>query len=335
MRAPLAPPRLSLSRKVDADAQAVETSWETDSPEARIVRLRAAMSCLVDQFVVDGGDRVLPDQLLVGDLRTEVPRDRPHVAVGELVPRPGEGVGELVGVLEEAPRDRLVDRVHPQREVRRQHDRGVPLRRVVGVGHGVRRGGIRRNPLPRTGRALHQIPVVAEQGLEEAVVPRRRGGRPGTLEPAGDRVVALAAAEGVLPAEALLLEARAFGFATDVAVRVGGTMGLAEGVPAGDEGDRLLVVHGHASERLPNVAGGGERARVTVRALGVHVDQAHLHRAERIRELPVAAVALVSEPGVLGPPVDVLLGLPDVLTPAAETERLEAHRLQGARSRRG
>ncbi len=62
---------------------------------------------------------------------------------------------------------------------------------------------------------------------------------------------------------------------------------------------------------------------------GVHVDQAHLHRAERIVELPVAAVALVAEPGVLGPPVDVLLGLPDVLTPAAEPERLEAHRLQG------
>ena len=35
-RAPLAPPRLSLPRKVDADAQAVETSWDTDSPESRI-----------------------------------------------------------------------------------------------------------------------------------------------------------------------------------------------------------------------------------------------------------------------------------------------------------
>ena len=45
MRAPLAPPRLSVPRNVDAEAQAVETSWETDSPEARIVPLRAAMSC--------------------------------------------------------------------------------------------------------------------------------------------------------------------------------------------------------------------------------------------------------------------------------------------------
>src|SRR5512145_3290239 len=44
MRAPLAPPRLSEPRKVDADAQAVDTSCETDSPEARIVRLSASMS---------------------------------------------------------------------------------------------------------------------------------------------------------------------------------------------------------------------------------------------------------------------------------------------------
>ncbi len=232
-------------------------------------------------------------------------------------------------VLEEAPGDRFVDRVHPQCEVRRQHDWGVPLRRVVSVRHRVRRRGIRRNPLPCAGRALHQIPVVAEQCLEETVVPRHRGGCPGALQPAGDRVVALAAAEGVLPAEALLLDARAFGFATDVLVRVGGTMGLAEGVPARDEGDGLLVVHGHARERLANVPRGGKRTRHAVGPLGIHVDQTHLHRPERIGELPVTAVALVPEPGVLRPPVDVLFGLPDVRTPATETERLETHRLEG------
>ena len=45
MRAPFAPPRLSEPRNVDADAQAVETSWETDKPEARIFAFSAAMSC--------------------------------------------------------------------------------------------------------------------------------------------------------------------------------------------------------------------------------------------------------------------------------------------------
>ena len=44
MRAPLAPPRLSVPRKVDADAHAVETSWEVESPEARTLAFNAAMS---------------------------------------------------------------------------------------------------------------------------------------------------------------------------------------------------------------------------------------------------------------------------------------------------
>ncbi len=44
MRAPLAPPRLSEPRKVDADAQAVDTSSDTDSPDARIFCLSEATS---------------------------------------------------------------------------------------------------------------------------------------------------------------------------------------------------------------------------------------------------------------------------------------------------
>ena len=44
----------------------------------------------------------------------------------------------------------------------------------------------------------------------------------------------------------------------------------------------------------------------------------------------VAAVALVSKPRVLRPPVDVFFGLPDVLAPTGETQCREPHRLQGA-----
>ena len=43
-RPPFAPPRLSVPRKLAAAAQAMLTSWETDSPDARISPLRAAMS---------------------------------------------------------------------------------------------------------------------------------------------------------------------------------------------------------------------------------------------------------------------------------------------------
>ena len=44
IRAPFAPPRLSVPRKLAAAAQAVVTSWDMDSPEVRILPLRAAMS---------------------------------------------------------------------------------------------------------------------------------------------------------------------------------------------------------------------------------------------------------------------------------------------------
>src|SRR5512145_1268053 len=45
MRPPLAPPRLSDPRKVDAEAQAVEINSDTDKPEDRILPLREAISC--------------------------------------------------------------------------------------------------------------------------------------------------------------------------------------------------------------------------------------------------------------------------------------------------
>ena len=44
IRAPLAPPRLSELRNVEADAQAVETSSDTDRPEPRIFAFSNSMS---------------------------------------------------------------------------------------------------------------------------------------------------------------------------------------------------------------------------------------------------------------------------------------------------
>src|SRR5581483_12481184 len=49
---------------------------------------------------------------------------------------------------------------------------------------------------------------------------------------------------------------------------------------------------------------------------------------ERPLELPLAGVALVAKPGVLRAPED-LVGLPAVLAPEGEAERLEPHRLVG------
>ena len=76
MRAPFAPPRLSEPRNVDADAQAVETSCETDRPDARIFAFRASNVLLPDQRMIHGGDRVLPRQLLLRNERAEIAHDR-------------------------------------------------------------------------------------------------------------------------------------------------------------------------------------------------------------------------------------------------------------------
>src|SRR5262249_5884501 len=144
MRAPFAPPRLSEPRNVNADAQAVETSCDTDRPEPRIFAFNAAIR-LADQRMIHRGDRVLPNQYLFRHQRAEVARDRAHVAVRELEPRAGKSVRELVRMLVEASRYFFVGRVHAQREVRRQHGRRMLLGFVVGIGD--RGGAIFRLPL--------------------------------------------------------------------------------------------------------------------------------------------------------------------------------------------
>ena len=204
----------------------------------------------------------------------------------------------------------------------------MPLRRIVSIRHGALGLGIRGSPLLRPGGARRQLPVVLVEVLEEPVVPLRRVIGPCALQPAGDRIGAFAAAKAVLPAEALLLQAGALWFGTDVLGVRGSTMGLADRVAADDERKGLLVIHRHAAERLANVLSCSERIGVEARPLRVHVDQAHVIGPERPLDLPVAGMALVSKPRVLRAPED-LVGLPEVLPPKAEAERLEAHRLVG------
>src|ERR1700693_5523876 len=102
-----------------------------------------------------------------------------------------------------------------------------------------------RLPLILARRAPRQLPLVAEQVLEVVVAPLRRSGGPGDLEAAGERVGAMALAEAVLPAEALVDDVSTFRVGPDVGLRAR-TVGLSEGVAAGDQRHRLLVVHRHA-----------------------------------------------------------------------------------------
>ena len=192
-------------------------------------------------------------------------------------------------------------------------------------GHcGCIRGGVLRLPT----RARRQLPLVVVQVLEEVVVPPHGVVGPGALQGACHRIAALAAARAVSPAEALFLYAGPFRFGTDM-VLSGGAVRLAEGVSAGNEGNRFLIIHRHALERLANVPCCRERVRVGVRPLRVHVDQAHVVGANGSLEFSVVAVALVSEPLALRPPVS-LVSLPDIRAPEGEAEGLEPHRLQGA-----
>ena len=77
----------------------------------------------VDQRVIDRGDRVLPDEVLSGDLWTEVARPRAHVAMGQLEPCAGESVVEGRRILVEPFGNLAIDRVQFQRHVGIGHDR--------------------------------------------------------------------------------------------------------------------------------------------------------------------------------------------------------------------
>ena len=97
---------------------------------------------------------------------------------------------------------------------------------------------------------------------------------------------------------------------------------------ARNQRDGLFVVHRHARECLANIPGRSDRIRLAVRPFRIHVDQSHLHRAERI--LSRGRRSSARPPATcLQDPSRCPLRLPDIRAPAAETERLEAHRLEG------
>jgi len=85
--------------------------------------------------MIDFGYGILP-QLRFRNPRPEATRDGPHVAVCQLVPGLGKGFFEFFRVLVEAFRNLRIDRVHLQRQVRREHHGRMRLRRIVSIRHG-------------------------------------------------------------------------------------------------------------------------------------------------------------------------------------------------------
>src|ERR1019366_6454857 len=180
----------------------------------------------------------------------------------------------------------------------------------------------------RTGRTLRQFPVVAEQVGEEVVAPLGRRLGPNDFQAAADRVSTTTFPKFILPTEALVLDVGAFWLGAPVVSGNRSTVGLAERMPAGNQRDRFFVVHGHALERFANVPARCNWVGLSIGPFRIHVDQAHLHRSERIAEITIATVALVGQPLAFRPPVDVLFGVPNIRPTAAETKGLESHILE-------
>src|SRR5579872_1884976 len=124
----------------------------------------------------------------------------------------------------------------------------MPLRWIVRIRHGACSCPVLRFPLIRTGRALGQFPLVAEERVEVPVAPLCWIRGPCAFQTAGDRVGAFAAAESVFPAEPLLLNGSALGFGADIFACIGSAVSFAESVPARNERNGLLVIHRHARE---------------------------------------------------------------------------------------
>ena len=153
------------------------------------------------------------------------------------------------------------------------------LRWVVCIRHSACASAVFWNPLIGTAWALGEFPLVAKQGVEVAVVPCRWGGRPCALQAAGDGVNAFAAAEGALPAEALLFDAGAFWLCTFVVFRRR-AVGFSEGVSASTQCHGFVVVHRHAKECFTDIACRSDWVWVAVWSLWIDVDQTHLYSCE-------------------------------------------------------
>src|ERR1700735_2336437 len=160
--------------------------------------------------MIHGGNRVLPRQDLLRNERAKLARDRTHIAVSQLEPRPRKRVCELIRMLVEAPGNFFVSRVEPQGQVRGQHGWRMTLGWIVCIRHRTVACTIFRCPLMRPGRALRQFPFVAEQVREEVIAPLRRRRGPNDFQAAADSVSTKTFAKFILPSKTLILDVGTF-----------------------------------------------------------------------------------------------------------------------------
>jgi hypothetical protein len=129
--------------------------------------------------------------------------------------------------------------------------------------------------------AADQLEFIVEQQAEVVLRPLGRRVHPGAFDAAGDGVLTEPALVGARPPQALQSDVRGLGRGVDQAW-IARAVGLAEGVAAGGQRDRLLVVHRHALEGDLDVARRLQRVRRAAGTFRIDIDQAHLDGGERV-----------------------------------------------------
>ena len=168
---------------------------------------------------------------------------------------------------------------------------------------------------------------MVQQHVEIAHVEHRGVRGPGTFDAAGDRIAAHALATGVGPAEALRLDIGAFGISAELR-RIAIAMRLAHRVPTGGERSGFFVIHRHAGEGFAHGRRRFQRIRLAIDPFGIDIDQPHLDRRQRVFErsfVTCLGITVLGQPILLGAPVDVLFGMPDILAPEGEAKGFQAH----------
>ena len=108
MRAPFAPPRFVGAAKRGRGRPGGRDQLGHGQSRGKNLRFETRDILVPDQLVVNFRDGVLPQQRLRRHKRPEIPAAGAHVAVDELVPRPGEGVLKVRRAFEESLGNRRV-----------------------------------------------------------------------------------------------------------------------------------------------------------------------------------------------------------------------------------
>ena len=111
--------------------------------------------------------------------------------MGQLIPGLRKSGCKLIRVFMKTTGDLSIRWIHPQRDVRGEHDGSMLFLRIVGIRHQISSLGIGWNPLEGSRRALGQIPVILEQGIKVAVVPGDGCRCPGSFETTADGIAGI------------------------------------------------------------------------------------------------------------------------------------------------